>query len=170
MVNLSIYFLVLGSISGWLLEIIFKTVIIKEKNAQAGMSKGPFCLLYGVGTFFLAVFLAKYSSNILVLFIISLIVLTCLVYITGVLLDKVFNIELWNYSELRFGINKYISLEFMIMWGVLGVIFVVFLFPILTNIYYLFYCPLSILILYVIFSTMIIDYLYTSIRHLGYKV
>lgn len=51
-VNLSIYFLVLGSISGWLLEIIFKTVIIKEKNAQAGMSKGPFCLLYGVGTFF----------------------------------------------------------------------------------------------------------------------
>lgn len=79
---------------------------------------------------FLAILLAKFTNNILVIFLISLVVITCLEYITGVLLDKVFNIELWNYSGLKFGINKYISLEFMIMWGVLGVIFVIFLSPI----------------------------------------
>lgn len=168
MLNLSIYFLVLGSISGWLLEIIFKRFVVKETNPHAGMSKGPFCLLYGIGTLFLAIFLANFTDNILVIFLISLIVLTFLEYITGVLLDKIFNIELWNYSGLKFGINKYISLEFMIMWGVLGVIFVILLLPILNKIYYSFYCPLFILMLYSLLTVMMLDYLYTSIRHLEY--
>lgn len=52
MLNISVYFLILGSILGWLLEIIFKTLFIKKSNPQAGMSTGPFCLLYGIGTFF----------------------------------------------------------------------------------------------------------------------
>lgn len=169
MVNIAIYFLVLGSILGWVLEIVFKTVVVRESNAQAGMSNGPFCLLYGIGTFYLAQYISKYTDNILYIFIFSLITLTALEYVTGVFLNKVFNIGLWDYSKLRFGINKHISVEFMLMWGVLGVIFVLYVLPVLNTIYFTCYCPLFLFIIYAIFVLMIYDYLYTSIWLLKQK-
>lgn len=168
MLNISIYFFVIGSIAGWILEIIFKT-ISGEDRARAGMSAGPFCMLYGIGTYFLAVYLSKFTNNVFVIFLLSLIVLTTLEYITGVILDKIFEIELWDYTKLKFGINKHISLEFMLIWGVLGVLFVIYILPVLNTLYYSLNSQVFISILYLVFVCICVDYIYTSIKLLNSK-
>lgn len=161
-----IFFFVIGSFLGWIIEIIFKT-ISGEYNARAGMANGPFCMLYGIGTFFLAIIISKYIKNIFLLFLVSSIVLTIFEYATGLLLEKVFGIELWDYTKLRFGINKYISLEFMCIWGILGVIFIKYILPALNNMYFSLNGPILILMIYIVLIYILIDYIFTSIRLLN---
>lgn len=168
MISRYIYFLVVGSLIGWILEMIFKK-IAGESNVSAGMSKGPFCILYGIGTLFLAVFISKYTDNIFITFLFSSICLTGFEYITGVLLDKVYGIELWDYSKLKYGINKHISLEFTFLWGILGVLFIKYILPILNKIYIFTYSPIQILVIYSVLLIIVIDYTYSSFRILSEK-
>jgi uncharacterized membrane protein len=163
MISLGIYFLVIGSIIGWSLEMTFKIFALGDKT-NAGISNGPFCILYGIGTFVLAIFLSRFTNNVLIVFSLSLIILTALEYITGVLLDKVYGVVLWDYSQLKFSINNYISLEFMIVWGILGVIFVLYLLPILNSIYNFYYGPLFSSLIYASLFVIVIDYLESSVR------
>lgn len=141
----------------------FKFFALGDKS-NAGISNGPFCILYGIGTFLLAIFLSKFTNNLLIIFGLSLIILTALEYITGVFLDKVYGVILWDYSNLKLSINKYISVEFMIVWGVLGVLFVSYLLPILNSIYKFYYGPLFSALIYASLFVIVIDYLESSVR------
>ena len=58
--------------------------------------------------------------------IISMIVLTILEYITGNLIELVFHTSFWDYSNFKFNMGKYISLESSLMWLV-GSIIIVFI-------------------------------------------
>lgn len=166
MINNIIYFFIIGSFFGWIIEIAFKT-LSGENLARAGMANGPFCILYGIGTFFLAVVISKYTNNIFLIFLISSIVLTTLEYATGVLLDRLYGIELWDYTKLKFGINKHISLEFMLIWGILGVLFIKYVLPILNIIYTYSSGPAFIFIIYSVLIYIIMDYISTSIKLLN---
>ncbi len=168
MINKGLYFFIIGSFIGWILEIVFK-IISKEDVVRAGMANGPFCILYGIGTFVLAMVISKYTKNVFLIFLFSSIILTSLEYVTGLLLDKVYEVELWDYSKLKFGINKYISLEFMIIWGVLGVIFIKYILPNLNKIYIYLDGPILITMIYIATVYIFIDYLYTSIKILSMK-
>lgn len=163
MLSSGIYYIVIGSFLGWVLEMTFKYFALGDKT-NAGISNGPFCILYGVGTYVLAIFLSKFTDNILLVFALSLITLTALEYFTGVLLNKVYGVELWDYTNLKFSINKYISLEFMVVWGILGVIFVLYLLPLLNSIYIFYYGSLFMFLIYSILYIIVIDYLESSIR------
>jgi uncharacterized membrane protein len=166
MINKGVYFFIIGSYLGWIIDIIFRTIAGEDK-AKAGLANGPFCMLYGIGMFTLALAISKCTNNIFILFLFSAIVLTIFEYITGVLLDKAYGIELWNYSKLRFGINKYISLEFMFIWGILGVLFIKYLLPILNKIYNFLYGYQFNLVIYLILIYILIDYIYTSVKLLN---
>ncbi|MDF2865823.1 MAG: hypothetical protein K0R72_641 [Clostridia bacterium] len=168
MINKGLYFFIIGSFIGWILEIVFK-IISKEEVVRAGMANGPFCILYGMGTFVLAMIISKYTKNVFLIFIFSSIILTSLEYATGLLLDKVYEVELWDYSKLKFGINKYISFEFMLIWGVLGVIFINYILPNLNKIYIYLDGPILITMIYIVAIYILIDYIYTSIRILSMK-
>ncbi len=146
----------------------FKYLALGDKS-NAGISSGPFCILYGFGTFTLAIILSKFTDNIALVFVLSLIILTFLEYITGVLLDKVYGVELWDYTNLKFSINKYVSLEFMFVWGILGVIFIYYLLPIFNNLYNKYYSPILIFSIYSVLFIIIVDYVESSIRLLKVK-
>jgi uncharacterized membrane protein len=162
------FFFVIGSFVGWIFEILFKT-ISKEDISKAGMANGPFCVLYGIGTLLLTIVVSKYINNLILVFIISSILLTTLEYVAGLLLDKVYGIELWNYNKLMFGINKYISVEFMLAWGILGVVFIKYCLPFLNNIYFNISSPIVNFMIYSILMYILIDYMYTSVKLLNMK-
>lgn len=131
-IYLIIYFITY-SFLGWTMESIFRS-ICEKKIINTGFLKGPFCPIYGIGAIIMLLFLKKFSYNVILLFIISVIVLTIWEYIVGLLLEKMFHTKYWDYSKNKFNFQGRICLTNSIYWGVLGVVFVKYIHPFFENI------------------------------------
>lgn len=94
--------------------------------------------LYGFGAVILNL-ICNLFANIqteyksLIIFILSVILLSILEYVTGYILLKFFNLRLWDYSKQKCNYKGFICLEFSIIWGFLSLIFYTFIFPNLNN-------------------------------------
>lgn len=155
------FYFVVGSVIGWLMEVFFKT-ISKESLDRAGMGKGPYCMAYGIGMVLLLTIVAENFNNIVVIFLLSSFVGTVFEYITAMVLKKIYGLVLWEYTKLKFAINDHICLEFMVLWGVLGVIFSRYMVPYMNKIYDTYISYNIINILYIISVCIILDYLITG--------
>ena len=126
-----IYFITY-SFLGWVMESIFRS-ISEKKIINTGFLKGPFCPIYGVGAIIMLLFLKRFSDNLTVLFIVSVVVLTIWEYLVGVLLEKLFHTKYWDYSKNKFNFQGRICLTNSIFWGILGVVFVKYIHPAIEN-------------------------------------
>ncbi|MBR5227358.1 MAG: putative ABC transporter permease [Clostridia bacterium] len=156
-----IYFFIIGAFFGWVLECTFKAFSRNFKRAP-GILYSPFCILYGIGTVMLATIIPMITSNWFLQFLLSAVILTVCEYITYDLLFKMYGITLWDYSDMTLVINKKVCFEFAITWGILGVLFINFILPIFTSVFYIFSGKIMYLILFAIFTLICLDLLYTN--------
>ena len=126
------YFLIY-SILGWVMESVFRSVM-EKRIINTGFLKGPICPIYGFGAIIMITILKNLENNIILLFIISLIILTIWEYIVGVLLEKIFHTKYWDYSDHKINFQGRICLSNSIYWGILGVVFVKFIHPFIQRI------------------------------------
>lgn len=122
-----IYFFIIGSFGGWLLEIIYK-LATKNYSRLPGILHSPFCILYGFGVLICNV-IYSITKNPLSQFILCFIFLSLIEYITYDLLNKLFNIKLWDYSNLKINIKGKVSLIFSLIWGLIGTLVIQFIIP-----------------------------------------
>lgn len=125
--NIITYFLIY-SFLGWVMESIFRS-ICEKKLINTGFLRGPFCPIYGIGAIIMIALLSQFEKSIVLLFFISLIILTLWEYIVGVLLEKLFKTKYWDYSDHKFNFQGRICLTNSIYWGFLGVAFVKYIHP-----------------------------------------
>lgn len=121
-------YFIIYSVLGWIMESIYRS-ICEKKVINTGFLKGPFCPIYGIGAVIMILFLQSCKSNIFLLFIISMIVLTIWEYIVAIILEKTFHIKYWDYSNNKFNFQGRICLLNSIYWGILGVVFIHFIHP-----------------------------------------
>ena len=121
-------YFVIYSFLGWVLESIVRT-ICERKIINTGFLIGPFCPIYGFGAIIMILFLDGFKNNILLLFFVSVIVLTLWEYVVGVLLEKLFHTKYWDYSDHKFNYKGRICLTNSIAWGILGVLFINYIHP-----------------------------------------
>ncbi len=123
MYDLRIYFMlfVLYSICGWIIEII-DIFIITKKVVDRGFLIGPYCPIYGCGAVAMTVFLNKYLSDPIGLFIIAMFICSVLEYITSYLMEKIFKARWWDYSNDKFNLNGRISLKTTVLFGLGGLV------------------------------------------------
>lgn len=114
------------------MESIFRS-IMEKKIINTGFLKGPICPIYGIGAIIMFTFLQSLENNIVLLFLVSIIILTLWEYIVGVMLEKIFHTRYWDYSDHKFNIQGRICLSNSIYWGVLGVVFVKYIHPNIQN-------------------------------------
>lgn len=121
--NILFYFLlfIIYAFIGWCLEVIY-CYYCTGKIINRGFLIGPYCPIYGVGCVLIIILLKRYSSDVLALFIMSIVICSVLEYLTSYILEKLFKTRWWNYSNRKFNINGRICLETMIPFGVGGVI------------------------------------------------
>ena len=124
------YFFVM-SILGHFIESFFYT------SGDSGILLGYWTPIYGVGT--IIILLVNKCVNrlkmgrfwkIITLFISCMVVLSTVEVLGGYLIKWIFNKELWNYSNHKFNIGKYTSLEMALLWGFSSLFFVYFIKPI----------------------------------------
>ena len=116
-----LYFFVY-SFLGWILETIYCVVTLGVFNKR-GFLYGPICPIYGFGAIILITCLENIKTNKIGKFFISLIAFTAFEYVVSVVLEALFGLRWWDYTNEPFNFQGRISLAFSIAWGIIGVIF-----------------------------------------------
>lgn len=134
--NLFLYF-VIYSFLGWVLETAF--VSIKERKLiNRGFLTACFCPIYG----FAAILIIKFSSLItmnmknyylstFVSILLSIILVSALEYLTGFVLELIFDCKWWDYSDNFANLHGYICLKYSLLWGLLGFILIQVIHPLI---------------------------------------
>ena len=124
-----LYFFVYGFL-GWCTEVIF-AAFKQHRFVNRGFLNGPICPIYGVGVTLVIACLEAFQSNLLLLYISSVILVTVLEGVTGWAMDKLFHNKWWDYYKLPFNIGGYVCLLFSLIWGVACVFIVYFVHPLI---------------------------------------
>lgn len=124
-----LYFFVYGFL-GWCTEVIF-AAFKQHRFVNRGFLNGPICPIYGVGVTLVIACLEAFQSNLLLVYISSVILVTVLEGVTGWAMDKLFHNKWWDYSKLPFNIGGYVCLLFSLIWGVACVFIVYFVHPLI---------------------------------------
>lgn len=120
----------LYSLLGFIMEsTLFK---IKIVNKHSGIFYGPVTAVYGVGIIAIELlnkyFFKKIKCNILLKLLIEFITLTIVLsiieYLGGNILNYLFDIDMWDYSNIKPNFGKYICLQNSLIWGILGIIYI----------------------------------------------
>ncbi|OUQ50515.1 putative ABC transporter permease [Lachnoclostridium sp. An118] len=120
--SLLLYFFIY-SFLGWCTEVAYATV--KERRfVNRGFLNGPWCPIYGVGVSAVVTLLDGFRDSLLLLYLSSLVLVTLIEGMTGVIMDKIFHHKWWDYTGLPLNIGGYVCLPFSIAWGAACVVIV----------------------------------------------
>ena len=120
------------SLLGFVLEsTVYK---ISGSKRHSGIFYGPITMVYGFGVLTIILikkyFLDRLKCNkylkFIIAFIICFIMLTLIEWLGGTILNIIFNIDMWNYTEKKYNFGKYICLELAVIWGLMGSIYICF--------------------------------------------
>lgn len=120
--KLVLYFFIY-SFLGWILETIYCIVTLGVFNKR-GFLYGPVCPIYGFGAIILILCLNNIKTNTIGKFFIGMIAFTIFEYIVSLLLETLFGLRWWDYTNEALNFQGRVSLSFSIAWGIIGVIFV----------------------------------------------
>ncbi|MDD2495849.1 MAG: putative ABC transporter permease [Tissierellia bacterium] len=139
--DLWIFFIIYGFL-GFVLESSFRSLVTKSLTLGQGFLTNYFCPLYGIcAILIIQIYTAcdiTLDGRFKILFtatIGSILAVTFMEYIVGLVLDKVFNHKLWDYSQNPVNFKSYICLEFSLMWGIVAIILSSFIHPIIEVIF-----------------------------------
>lgn len=163
-----INFFLFFSIFGYLFETICSYIF--KSGFNSGILYGPWTPLYGFGVIIIMLLSNKIFESLhlnkvvetIVVFVVITIVLTVLEWLGGVLIEKLFHITFWDYSNYKFHIGKYISLEMSLLWGVGGIILIYLVIPFVCE----FIKKIPFFITMILSSLFIIDFIVTTINKL----
>lgn len=111
------------SFLGWAMEVVHG-VYGKRKLINHGFLNGIVCPVYGFSMVFLSVFLDSLREGWFYLFLGCMIVSSVIELVTGVILEKVFRIRMWDHSNMKFQVGGYVCLKYAILWGILGMLLI----------------------------------------------
>ena len=101
---------------GWIFESTY--VSFKQHHfVNRGFLRLPMLPLYGSGAILLLWVSLPYQDNLILVYIAGFIAATALEYVTGAVMERLFKVRYWDYSDKKFNINGYICLGSSIAWG-----------------------------------------------------
>jgi len=123
---------IIGAFVGWLYEVIF--YYFTENNlANRGILYGPWLPIYGVGAILIS-YLKPLKKHPILIFLLIMLVTGILEYVIGIIDIKVFNVKLWDYSNLPFNIQGVVCLRSVITFAIGGIALIYLIEPILEKI------------------------------------
>lgn len=108
---------------GWCVESTIVSVTHRQL-VNRGFLKGPILPLYGFGALTMLVATMGVRDHLVLVYIYGTLGATALEYVTGVLMEAMFKMKYWDYSDKKFNLNGYICLKSSLFWGVLTLVMV----------------------------------------------
>lgn len=92
-----------------------------------GFLRGPMLPIYGCGAIVILFLTLPVRDSIPLIYLFGMIGATVLEYVTGVLMEKLFGVRYWDYSQKPFNLKGHICLGCSLGWGVFSVLLVKYL-------------------------------------------
>ena len=114
-----IAYFIIYSFLGWVVEVLHA---YKKRGewVNRGFIKAPFCPIYGFGAILLLVVLSPIRENWISLFFGTVLLITLLEFITGLILETLFGAKWWDYHEEKCHIQGYVCPKYSLLFGVLA--------------------------------------------------
>ena len=119
------------AILGWIMEVIVCS-ISDGKFSNRGFLIGPYCPIYGFGGILMFLF-KDFKDNPFICFILCMISCSILEYLTSYLMELIFKVRWWDYSNDKFNINGRICLRNALAFGALGLILLRYILPVFSG-------------------------------------
>lgn len=104
---------------GWCFESAYVS-ICKHRLVNRGFMRGPLLPLYGSGAIVVLFIALPFREMPVMVYITGMLAATILEYVVGVVMEKLFRVRYWDYSNQRFNIQGHICLSSSIAWGFLS--------------------------------------------------
>lgn len=126
----------LGSVIGFVLEGIWSVLRLGYWENHSATVWGPFCIVYGIGTVLLYLISALIAKTPLpIQFGIFALAGGAVEYFASWFQELVFGVSTWNYDHHFLNFGGRVSLQMVVIWGILGTLFARFIFPIFSYLF-----------------------------------
>lgn len=129
------YFLMfmIYSMLGYIAEVTSVSLRNHKFTYSRGFLLGPYLPIYGVSAVFMATAFGDRTTNVGSLFILCATVCTMIEFLTSYVMELIFKVRWWDYSDRKFNIDGRVCLENSCLFG-LGGLAVVYIFnPIISK-------------------------------------
>lgn len=116
-------FFFIYSFIGWIWESCYVSAR-KRHWVNRGFLHGPMLPIYGSGAIVILVSTIGVREYPWLIFFFGLIAATALEYVTGAVMERMFHVRYWDYSNQKFNLNGYICVSSSLCWGVFSVLLV----------------------------------------------
>lgn len=113
---------------GWVWECCY--VSARQKHwVNRGFLYGPILPIYGFGAVIILLATIPVAENLLLVYVFGTVSATALEYVTGAVMERLFKVRYWDYSDQACNLNGYICLSSSVAWGFFAILLVRFIHP-----------------------------------------
>lgn len=115
-------------VAGWIWECAY--VSLRQRRwVNRGFLHGPWLPIYGSGAIVILFTTLPVYPNIPLIFLVGMVSATALEYVTGAVMERIFHMRYWDYSDNPLNLNGYICLGASLGWGGFSILLVRILHP-----------------------------------------
>lgn len=166
-IDLFLMFLIF-SFLGWAIETIYCS-FLEKRFVHRGFLNGPICPIYGLGALSVGIPLSYIKINnlvfnIILVYVSGVVICSIIEYFIGFILEKVFKMKLWDYSNYPLNLHGRIWLGYSLGWGIMSLLLVYVVNPFTKRI--LSFLPQNIraIVAIILFVVFITDILFTILN------
>lgn len=157
-----LWYFVIFSFFGWVAS-SFRSLLLEKKFRNNGFLTSPFCPMYGFSAVICYAALKPFENSKLILFIGSTLILSALMVVVGVLVEKFLKFKPWDFSSSKFSIGNYITLPYALFLGLLGMLLVGLIIPVLRTAIEATPFWISLILVLCLCGVIAIDYVFSMI-------
>lgn len=113
---------------GWVWECCY--VSARQRHwVNRGFLHGPLLPIYGTGAVIILLVTIPVEDDLRLVYLFGMVAATVLEYVTGAVMERLFRVRYWDYSNQKWNLNGYICLSSSIAWGFFSILMVRFIHP-----------------------------------------
>ena len=157
-----LWYFVIFSFFGWVAS-SFRSLLLEKKFSNNGFLTSPFFPMYGFSAVICYTALKPFENSKLILFIGSTLILSALMVVVGVLVEKTLKFKPWDFSSSKFSIGNYITFPYALFLGLLGMLLVGLIIPVLRTAVEAIPFWVSLILVLCFCGIIVIDYVFSMI-------
>ncbi len=151
---------------GYICEVVYVAIITK-KITNRGYLYGPIVPIYGYGAIIVLGALWNLRDNPFLIILLGGLLTSGLEYLTSFVMEQIFHMRWWDYSDKFMNLNGRICLRNSLMFIGLVLLVIYLLHPLVDNLIgqLMGIYPLYLIVFIIIFSIQVIDTIFSTIKH-----
>ena len=113
---------------GWVWESCYVS-LRQHRWVNRGFLHGPLLPIYGSGAIIILFATLPVENDLRLVWLLGMLAATVLEYVTGAVMERLFQVRYWDYSKQKFNLNGHICLSSSIAWGFFSILLVKFIHP-----------------------------------------